>query len=45
MPRRICEAGMSRIVALDPDGVTDPGEHVGDRVGHHGEEAFFNRRG
>ena len=45
MPRRMFEVGMSRNVTLDPDGVADPGEHVGDRVGHHGGEAFLNRRG
>ena len=27
---------MSMIGALDPHGVANPGEHVGNRVGHHG---------
>ena len=31
--------------ALDPDGVADPGEHVGDRVGHHRRVGPISRRG
>ena len=30
---------------LDPDRVADPGEHVGNRIGHHGGDVSVNRRG
>ncbi len=42
MPRRIFDVGISKNVRIDPDGVADPGEHIGNRVSHHGGETFLN---